>query len=299
MIRVEDLQVFVRAAQTGSFSAAARELDLSPALASSNVKRLERELGFRLFVRSTRSMRLSDDGQRYLPYAEDALRAIESGEQALKAGRGEVSGTLRLSLPSDLGRNLVMGWLDEFLAAHPALSLHLSLGDQTVDLFRQSLDAGIRYGLLADSSLVSLPLAPENRRLLCASPAYLKRHGRPREPADLKHHNCLRFVLGDQTHERWSFHTPAGVEIVAVNGDRVCNDAEVVHRWGVAGQGIVYKSSLDLAEDVRAGRLETIFPLDWGEPAPLQMVCAHRSLLTPAIQQLREHLFEHCVRHAL
>ncbi|KAF7600698.1 MAG: LysR family transcriptional regulator [Candidatus Dactylopiibacterium carminicum] len=290
MIRLDDLRVFVHAARAGSFSAAARELDLSPALASGAVQRLERALGIRLFVRSTRRMRLSEDGLRYLPHAQAILDAVASGQEALAEGRAGVAGPLRLSMPSDLGRNVLLRWLDEFQQLHPRLSLHLHLSDQTADFFRDALDASVRYGQLADSSLVALPLVPDNRRSLCAAPAYLARHGRPLAPDDLRHHNCLRYVMSEHTHERWRFQLPEGVRTVPVSGDRVSDDADIVRRWAVAGLGVVYKSRLDLGSDIAAGRLVELFPSGWGQPAPLQLVAAHRSALTPVVQQLRAFL---------
>lgn len=164
MVRLDDLQIFVRAAETGSFSAAARELDIAPAQASAALQRLERALGVRLFVRSTRRMRLSEDGERYLPHARAALSALASGEQVLSEGREEIAGVLKISAPSDLGRNVLLPWLDAFQARHPRLTMQLRISDRMVDLFRQPVDVAIRYGVLEDSSLVSLALAPDNRR---------------------------------------------------------------------------------------------------------------------------------------
>ncbi|HDS1734686.1 TPA: LysR family transcriptional regulator [Pseudomonas putida] len=290
LVRMDDLQVFVATVEAGSFSAAARQLDISPALASGAVQRLERSLAIRLFVRSTRKLRLSDDGQRYLPHARQVLDALGEGEMALAQGREEIAGPLCLSMPSDLGRNLLLPWLVEFQAAHPRIELQLRLSDQIADFFSGRLDAGIRYGQLADSSLVSLPLAPANRRILCAAPAYIARHGAPSTPEELVRHNCLRYVMGELTHERWSFHTPQGVKSVLVAGDRTSDDADVVRRWGVAGLGVVYKSQLDVHEDLRTGRLVELFPRAWGQPTPLQLVCAHRQSLTPVVQQLRAFL---------
>lgn len=290
IIRIDDLQVFVSTAAAGSFSAAARLLDISPALASGAIQRLESTLGARLFVRSTRRLRLSDDGERYLPHARQALEALDNGKVALTQGRDEIAGTIRLSMPSDIGRNVLLPWLDEFQQTHPMVRLQLRVSDQVADLVGEHLDASIRYGQLSDSGLVSLALAPMNRRTVCASPAYLARHGVPESPEALSGHNCLRYVMGEQTYERWSFNFPQGVRTVQVTGDRISDDADIVRRWAVAGLGIVYKSRLDVAEDLRSGRLVELFPESYGQPAPLQLVCAHRTSLTPAIQSLRAFL---------
>jgi len=291
VIRLDDLQVFVQTADAGSFSAAARLIDTTPAMASNAVQRLERELGTRLFVRSTRSMRLSDDGERYLPHARAMLASLAGGSQALAESRGEIAGPLRLSLPSDLGRNVLLPWLDEFQARHPALSLQLWISDRAADLLRHPIDAAIRYGALDDSGLVAQPLAPENRRALCAAPDYLARCGSPTHPDDLPGHNCLCFVWGEQIHNRWTFDLPRGPHTVSVSGNRISDDADVVRRWGLAGQGVIYKSRLDVAADISAGRLVELLP-GLGGLSPVNLVSAHRAQLTPAVQNLRDFLRE-------
>lgn len=294
MIRTEDLQVFVQTVDAGSLSGAARRLDITPTLASSRLLRLEQVLGVRLLVRSTRRMRLSAEGERYLPYARSMLQAEAAGQQVLSAGRAELAGTLRLSAPSDLGRNVLLPWLDAFQQDNPRVALHLRISDQPADLFGQQLDVGIRYGQLDDSSLVSLPLAPGNRRALCAAPAYLRQHGTPARPSDLTDHACLRYMMGQTTYDRWSFHLPDGVHVVAVDGERVSDDADVVRRWAVAGFGLVYKSRLDVHADLAAGQLEDVFPPAWGEPAPLQLVIPHRSMVTPLVRTLHAFLRARC-----
>lgn len=290
MIRLEDLQVFVHAARSGGFSAAARLLDLSPASASAAILRLEQAVGRRLFVRSTRKMRLSEEGERYLPHAMAALAALEAGDEALAQGGGALAGPLRLSLPSDLGRNVVRPWFDDFLRLNPRLTLHLQVSDQMADFFQVALDASLRYGQLADSNLVALPIVADNRRCLCAAPSYLERHGRPHTPDELHRHNCLRFVLHEQTFDRWKFHMPQGVQTVAVGGDRICDDGDLARRWGIDGHGILYKSRIDVLDDLRAGRLVELLPPACGDPVPLQLIAAHRASISPSIARLRDFL---------
>ncbi|CAM3943101.1 LysR family transcriptional regulator [Bordetella muralis] len=294
IIRLDDVQIFVRTADAGSFSEAARQLNIAPGVASASVQRLERTLDTRLFTRSTRSMQLSEAGERYLPHARAMIDAREQGEQALADGRSALSGPLRLSMPSDCGRNVLLPWLDEFQHEHPGLSLHLRMSDRPADLIRQPLDAVVRYGTLADSSLLALPLASHNRRALCAAPAYLERHGTPIKLDDLRRHNCLRYVWSEQIYDRWRFTLPGGDRTVAVTGNRVSDDADAVRRWSVAGEGVVYKSRLDLIDDLKAGRLVELLPHTHCEPAPLHLICAHRSRLTPAISQLHAFLRERC-----
>lgn len=296
MLRFDDLQLFVRTAESGSLSAAARLLDVSPAVASAALKRLEQQLQVRLLARSTRSLRLTPEGELYLAHARLALQSLEEGRQQLIGSQQGICGVLQLSAPSDLGRNTLLPWLDAFQAEHPQLQLRLLLADRVADLFREPVDIALRYGAPEDSSLVALPVAPDNRRVLCAAPAYLARHGAPRTVEELGGHNCLLYMLHGRVHDRWRFQSGKREMVLTVAGNRVSDDADVTRRWAVAGQGVVYKSWLDVADDVREGRLQVLLP-DWqGEPTPLYLVCAHRAQLSKAVHLLREFLQRRCQR---
>lgn len=296
--RLEDLALFIRIADCGGLSAAARELDITPAVASAGLKRLEDALGGRLFVRSTRSLRLTVEGERYLGYARNVLQMLEEGAANVAQVSAVIGGELNLSIPSDLGRNVLLSWLDDFQRQHPAVRLRIRISDRLADLYRQPVDIAVRYGEPEDSGMVALPLAAENRRVLCAASSYIERHGAPRTLEELKQHNCLRFVLGDQVHERWRFHRRGNVSEVIVQGDRVCDDGDLVRRWAIAGEGIAYKSSLDVAHDIRAGRLQPLLTAWQGEIAPLNLVCTHRLLLSPSVTALRAFLQQRLEAHA-
>ncbi|WP_454674802.1 LysR family transcriptional regulator [Achromobacter pestifer] len=292
MVRFEDLRIFVAAADQGSFSAAARELDLTPAVASAALKRLELTLETRLFVRSTRSLRLTSDGERYLEYARAAIATLEAGKNAMARDKTAISGTLSVSIPSDLGRHVLLPWLDDFQHQHPRVSFQVRISDRLADLYRQPVDIAIRYGTPNDSGLVALPLAEHNRRVVCAAPAYLARHGVPQVPADLRRHNCLSFVLGETLHDRWTFEHEGTSTTVPVKGDRVGDDGDLVRRWALAGHGVAYKSHYDVLSDLRAGRLVELLPGYTTEPSPLYLLCVHRMLLSPAVKRMREFLQE-------
>jgi DNA-binding transcriptional LysR family regulator len=171
MKALSDLDIFVRTADNASLSATARALDLTPAAASAALKRLEAELGVPLFLRSTRSLRLTPHGERFLAQGRPALQALQQAGAQLAAGEQGFKGLLKLSAPSDLGRNVLLPWLDEFQTAYPEVELRLQLSDRMANVFSEPVDAAFRYGKPPDSSLVALPLALENRRVLCASPA--------------------------------------------------------------------------------------------------------------------------------
>jgi len=294
MIRIDDLALFVRSAALGSFSQAAREVNLLPGQASAAIGRLERELDIRLFARSTRSLRLTEEGRRYLPYAQDALQALRDGHEGVRGENAALSGTLQVAAPSDFGRNVLLPWIGEFRRAHPGLDIQLLVSDQVADVFRDPVDIALRYGQIDDASFIALPVAPDNRRVLVASPAYLARHGRPQALAALADHACLAYRLRGRIYDRWSFPLPEGEQVVQVSGSLVSDDADVVRRWAVAGEGIAYKSWLDVSADVAQGRLEVLLPAIPGEATPLNLVCPHRKQFSPAVKLLHALLKERC-----
>lgn len=289
MIRLDDLALFVRTAALGSFSAAAREADLLPGQASAAIKRLERELDLRLFVRSTRALRLTAEGEQYLATAGEVLDALQAGRERLRSNQAALTGSLRVAAPSDLGRNVLLPWLTEFRAAHPALSLRLFLSDQVTDVFRDPVDVAFRLGRFDDARYVTLPLAPANRRVLVASPSYLATHGRPQTLDQLSMHTGLLYTLGGRTHDHWAFDVDGRRQVIPMQACLLSDDAEITRRWAVAGQGIAYKSWLDVCDDVQQGRLVTLFA-EHGESVPLQLVCPHRKQFSPAIRQLHAML---------
>lgn len=286
MIRLDDLGIFVRSAALGSFTAAAHEADLLPGQAAEAVKRLERELDVRLFARTTRSLRLTAEGEQYLPSALAALEALRHGRDNLNRESAQLSGTLQVAAPSDLGRNVLLPWLTAFRREHPQLNLRFFLSDQIADLFRDPVDIAIRYGLNADANYIALPLAPWNRKVLVASPEYLARQGAVQAPEDLREHQCLLYMQQGRIYDKWQL----GAQTVQVRGALLCDDADIARRWAVAGEGITYKSWLDVSDDVLAGRLVVLLQDHPGPTMPLSLVCPHRKQLSPAVRQLHAWL---------
>lgn len=291
---MQDIEVFVRTAECGNVSAAARELGLSPAVASLAIKRLEDELQTILCIRSTRSLRLTQAGTVFLTHARRLLDTYQQARKALHTENQTQRENIHLSLPSDFGRNLALSWLDQFQADHPHVHFRLSVSDRVTDLYRESVDIAIRFGQPPDSNLVALPLAPTCRRVLCAAPTYLAQHPAPTHPEQLVYHNCLCFRVGERHHHRWHFWRDGQCHVQTVQGNRCADDADIVRRWGIAGHGILYKSQLDITPDLQAGRLIALCQ-DWqGEPAPLYMLCADRRQLSPTTRALREFLQAQC-----
>lgn len=292
-MQLNDLKLFVRVADCGSLTAAAVELDISSAVASAGLKRLEKELGTALFIRSTRSLRLTDAGERYLIHCRRALSDLEVGQRAIESSQDNISGTVSLSVPSDVGRNVLLPWLDDFLLTHPELKLRLHIGDNLSDFYHDKIDVALRSGVPKDSSLVAFKIC-SSRRVLCASPEYIARFGQPNSIEQLPEYNCLFFMLDERTHDQWVFHKNSQQYKVRVTANRTCNDADIARRWAVAGQGLVYKSWLDLTDDIETGRLVPLLTGYQGEDADLYLVCPGREHVTPVILLLRDMLREHC-----
>ena len=286
---LEDLRVLIQTARGGTLTAAARALGITPAAASATLKRLETQLGTRLFERSTRAMRLSPQGQILLDYALRAFDLLAEGESQVDADRAALVGSLRVAAPSDLGRNLLLPLFDEFLRAHPGVQLQLTVGDRPLDLLRDELDVAIRYGVPADSRLVARLLV-DSRPVLSAAPAYLERHGVPRTPQELAGHNCITFDRGGRRHRLWRFCRHGQWSEVRVDGDRSVDDAALAREWALAGAGIVLKSALDLRRDLASGALVPLLT-DWAtEPYPLHALLPSGRFIPKRVRALVDFL---------
>ncbi|WP_046157620.1 LysR family transcriptional regulator [Chromobacterium vaccinii] len=287
--RLADLRLFQDASLLGSFSAAGRKHGLSPAAASACIQRMEAALGARLFQRTTRRLRLTEAGETYLTYCRQALELLEEGEHRLQQEQRELSGVIRLSAPSDLGRNQLLGCLDRFGAEHPAVHFSLSLSDTPADLIGDDIDLAIRYGQPADSSLVARQLAA-SRRVVCAAPALLERLGMPSHPQDLAALPTLTLMTGHGPMNEWRYRDMGEARTLRLVRARQSNDGEVLRRWAVQGLGFAYKSQLDIAADLAAGRLATVLDDYFTEPAPLHLLYPGHRLQPARIRRLVDFL---------
>jgi DNA-binding transcriptional LysR family regulator len=292
-MRIEDLQVALKVAQLHSITAAAEQLDLQTATASAALKRVERALGVELFIRSTRRLRLSTAGERFIPQCEQALLTLDHARQNVKEDLDVVEGELRISLSSDLGRNLATPWLDEFMETHPAISLRSHVTDSNIDFYRDTVDIALRYGSLDDASLYGFKIC-DAQELLCASPEYLERHGAPEHPHDLASHNGLFYQLYDVIHDVWPFTRGDDEFKVKMSGDRASNDGDLVRRWCVAGKGLAVKSCIDMSADLLSGRVVSVMPEFKPRSTELWLVCPSRQSITPAVRLLRDTFREKC-----
>lgn len=290
---LEDLQVIAKVAEFRSITAAAESLDMRTATASAAIKRVERALGVELFIRTTRHLRLSVAGERYIPKCEEALQTLALAAQNMQEDLESVEGELRVSVPSDLGRNLVLPWLDEFMDMHPKIKLKLHIADKNIDFYRDPVDIALRYGSPNDVNLYGFKIC-DVPRVLCAAPSYVTQHGSPKHPKDLAQFNALLYQLHELIDADWEFtSTHENCKIKTVS-NRCSNDAEIVRRWCVAGKGIAKKSSLDMSQDLLNGNVVRLLTEFTPTPTELWLICPSRQTITPAVRLLRDYLKSKC-----
>lgn len=290
---LDDLNVVIKVAEFRNITAAATHLNMRTATASAAVKRVEQALGAELFVRTTRSLRLSSAGERFLPTCEHAMSMLTTAKQNLKGDSGVIEGELRLGLSSDLGRNVIAPWLDDFMEEHQKISVKLNLNDSNIDFYRDPIDLALRYGSPDDASVYGFKIC-DVPRLLVASPSYISTYGAPKNFEDLQGHNGLFYQLHDKVYNEWEFvHADKPIK-VKMQGNRTANDGEMVRRWAVAGKGIAVKSSLDTCDDIINGRLVTLLPDYQPKPTQLWLICPSRQSITPAVRLLRDMLKVRC-----
>jgi len=254
--RAGEMDVFVTAADAGSFSAAGRKLNLSPSAVSKLISRVEDRLGTRLLVRTTRALQLTPEGEVYLARARRILAEIEETESALSSGaRAVPRGRLRVSVSVGFGVMYVLPLVQEFLTLYPEIELDISLNDEVIDLVEERADIAIRAGVLRDSRLKARKLL-ETRRIVIASPAYLERHGTPRTPDDLERFNCLRFNFRSSFDE-WLFRDPQSGERFSrtVAGNFLANSGATLRNLCLRGMGLARLGQFHVERDLTEGRL--------------------------------------------
>ncbi|MGR5065268.1 LysR substrate-binding domain-containing protein [Photobacterium sp. DNB22_13_2] len=288
---IQDLEVVLKVAEFRSITAAATSLDMRVATASAAVKRVEASLGVELFVRTTRQLRVSPAGERYLPQCEQALQMLDSAKQNVRDDLDVIDGEIRIALSSDLGRNVVTPWLDEFLANYPNVALRSNISDSNIDFYRDSVDMALRYGSPTDASMYGFKIC-NVPRLMCVSTIYLEAHGAPNTLDELKAHNGLFYQLRDIVQDEWRFTHGDEIHKLRLKGNRSSNDGDLVRRWCVSGKGIAIKSCLDMADDLLNGRVVNVMPEYRPTPTELWLVCPSRQSITPTVRLLRDFLRE-------
>lgn len=286
------MAVFVNVVESGSFTGAARTLNLSKSAVSKTVSRLEESLGARLLNRTTRKLSLTEAGRAYYEGCRRMLNEAETASQAVHRLNDVPRGTLRVNLPMSFGTLQVAPLLPAFLQRYPEIDLDAAFDDRPVDLVEEGYDLAIRIGILSDSSLIARRLAP-NRRILCAAPSYIEEQGAPQSPEALAAHFCLLYSY-QASGDHWRLLGPDGERQVQVSGRLRLNNGEAICAAAVAGLGIAYLPTFIAGSDLRAGRLVPVLP-DWMDDGlgAVHAVYPASRHLSPKVRVFIDYLTEH------
>ncbi|WP_282146137.1 LysR family transcriptional regulator [Alteromonas stellipolaris] len=291
-MKIEDLQVLLKVAELHSITAAANQLDISSSAASVALKRIEQQLGTKLFVRTTRKIRLSPEGERFLPLCQQAVDLLQQGVMRISEKQQDINGEVKMAMSSEMGRNLMRVLLNDIMNEYEDLSLRLLVSDSRVDFYRDGVDVALRA--MTKSAVQELNMYGFKicniPHFICASPTYIEKHGEPTTPEELANHNALLYKLYELTHDGWDLFKEKEKFKVKVKSNRAVNDGDIVRRWCVDGVGVAKKSVIDIAEDLLAGRLQRIMPAYHIPLTEMWLVLPSRQLITPAIRHIRDEL---------
>jgi DNA-binding transcriptional LysR family regulator len=286
-----DIAIFCRVVDTGSFTKAAEQLQLSRALISKSISRLEARLGARLLNRTTRRLSLTEAGATLFEASHGALDQIEEAELAIAQLQTEPRGVLKVSVPMTFGMLHIAPVIPEFLARHPGITLEMRMDDRLVDLVAEGFDFAIRIASLNDSTLVARRLAP-CRFVVCGSPAYFDRYGVPQTPDDLREHNCIIYLYS-QPPNVWRFIGLDGVEVpVPVRGNLRVNNGIVEREAAVRGLGVTISPTFHMGELIRDGQLQVVLADYRASEVSIYAVYPQRKYLSPKVRAFIEFLAE-------
>lgn len=286
-----DLSFFTLLARQPSLAAAAQLLGVTPPAVSRRLAALEQRLGVRLLNRTTRRLSLTPQGERYLEHGEQILRDIESLERSLSASHESPCGLLRINATFGFGRRHLAPLIADFAKLWPEVEIMLQLTDRPLDLTEHAMDIGIRFGEPPDARILARKIAA-NRRLLCASPDYLARHGRPLTPRDLAAHACIVIRENNAAFNNWQLADGKQQTMVKVRGPLSTNHGEIAVDWALAGHGIVLRSEWDIAGYLRSGQLIRVLEPWLGSSADIHAVFPQRHHLSATVRVFLDFLAE-------
>ena len=290
--RLGAIEFFCKAAELGSFTAAANALGVTPASVSRSVGRLETQLRVRLFTRTTRSMKLTPDGELYRAHCQQALDQITEAERAISGRQVAPKGLLRISVGTVYGHFRLAPLLPEFLASHPGVEIELDVSNRNIDFVEDGFDLAIRLGEPRDSRLVARKLEDASLGVF-AAPAYLKRRGRPKTLDDLRQHDLIQFVLPSTGRPMpWAFRGPDGndIEFTFSSRHRVHGDVLAGMAWAAAGGGLFQLYHFAARDAVDAGRLVEVMQIASGRTRPFYVLFPHNRHISARVRAFADHL---------
>ncbi len=299
MSYVNNLKMFVRVYELGSMSAAARDQRTSPAVSSARISELEKHLGVRLFSRTTRSLQPTENGRIFYDGAKKVLESIDEAEAAVMDVTQNPRGTIFVSAPLGIGRRFIAPHVPAFKDLYPQIDVRLRLSDRGVDVTAEGLDVAFHLGLLDDSTL-KVRLIADCPRVLCASPDYVARRGMPVDGAALvaERHDCLNLRFPGAKEFQWALQTPEGIRRFEIAGPFESDDGEVLTGWALDGRGIVMKTTFEVADHLREGRLVPVALATPPVATQLSCLSQHRRLKDPKVRLFTDFMASH-IRDAI
>jgi LysR family transcriptional activator of dmlA len=292
-IQPADLGFFSVLACAGCLSAAARELGITTPAVSKHLALMESRVGVALLNRTTRRMSLTPEGEVYLEHARRILGEIDDLEGLLGVSRSTPTGLLRVNATLGFGRSHVAPLISRFVRKHPQVEVQLQLSVNPPPLTDDAFDVCIRFGAPPDSRMIARQIAP-NRRLLCASPGYLAKHGMPKVPHDLTRHNCIGIRQGEEAYGVWRLSSGRGkavsTEAVKTRGNLATNDGEIAVNWALDGHGILMRAEWDIERYLRNGRLVQVLPQYFTPDASIHAVYPQRHQLAARVRAFVDFL---------
>jgi DNA-binding transcriptional LysR family regulator len=293
---LENMRSFARAVETGSFSEAGRRMRVSANVVSHRIQILEAHLGCRLFNRTTRRISLTEQGRVFYDNVVEALQIIEAAEANIGELGAMPRGTIRVAAPLGLGRRFVAPVAAAYQEGHPQIDVQLRLSEYRLDMVGESVDLALQLGTLADSSLIMRKIA-DAARVLCASPAYLSRAGRPETPNDLYQHQCLILRYPGSRAFRWTMQHEGQEISVPVAGHLDADDGDVITLWALEGRGIALKPLFEVAEAIAQGRLVPVLPANPVPAATLAVLYPERRLVPLKVKTFADLLVDEGKRY--
>jgi len=279
-------------ARAGSLSAAARELGVTTPAVSKRLAHMESRLGVPLLHRTTRRIGLTHEGEIYLDHARRILADIDGMERMVRGALDAPQGLLRVNATLGFGRSHIAPLISSFAKLHPAVQVQLQLTVHPPPLTDDAFDVCVRFGEPPDARVIAHPIAP-NRRLLCASPAYLARQGAPQTPEDLAHHQCISIRQGDEAYGIWRLASAKHTTLFKVRGPLSTNDGEIAVSWALAGHGIVLRAEWDIARYLRSGRLVQVLAHCSTPSADIYAIYPQRHQVSARVRSFVTHLATH------
>ncbi|UWQ26926.1 LysR family transcriptional regulator (plasmid) [Leisingera aquaemixtae] len=294
MAYLDNIRTFVRVYELGNMSAAARDMRISAAVASSRISQLEDHLNVRLFQRTTRLLNPTEQGNLFYHGAVKILEAVDEAEADISSVTQTPRGTLYVAAPLGLGQHLIAPAVPKFKEAYPLISIRLRLSDRKLDLAAEGLDAAFFLGVPEDSNLRIRKIA-DCPRVLCAAPEYIKRRGQPNNSEELKTdaHDCLNLRYPGAPEFQWPLRSQDGVKRVTVTGPFESDHGDVLTSWALDGHGIILKPVFEISEHLASGRLVPVLAEE--PPVPIQMAClyVHRRHQDPKVRLFMDFMVDH------